>query len=294
MDEKLNSYREVEEMLGSLGREQYPVGETVDLIGLIRIRMEHPILPAWVAFRPALATAFVLAVVGGLFWGLQLVNDLPFKNRQESRFLAQEIDVRGIVVGKTGSGLETQKLEVIPRDSIATDEQSSLTVYLPGAGYIHLPKETHFSLSEAKQNIETGLMSYALMLDKGSLYAQLPEFQSGSFLTVETPAGFVRVTGTDFLLGIDKDGSTSVFVLTGSVETEARRKPNSVMPVKSGSRALILPDSSGTLLVNELSPDQQIKLKTDFEHIFGKILAHDTAQKQIKERSIKILWRKDE
>lgn len=295
MDEKLNSYHEVEGLLGGLRSGAYPASETENLTELIRRRVEQPVLPVLTVFRPVFATAFVLAVVGALLWGLRVADNLPFKNRQESRFSAREIDVHSIIVGRSGGGLEMQKLEINPGDSIVTDTQSSLTVYFPKAGYIHLPKETNFLLSEGKQNVDTGRMSYAFLVADGSLYAKLPEFEPGSLLTVKTPAGFVRVTGTDFLLDVKKDGSTSVSVLSGSVETGPIRKPEEARVVKSGFHALILSDSDGTLLMSELKAEEQLKLKAEFERVFGETVAHDRDLSQKKrERNIKILQREDD
>lgn len=295
MNEKLNTHGEVEEMLGQLGRETYP-GERMDgLTGLVWARLEHPTFSVSMAFRPAFTIVFMMTFLGVILWSMGRMGELPFGERRRGETLNTDIDVRGIVVEQRGVTSEARKLEVRSGDLVTTDEDSTMTIYLPVAGYLYLPEETNLLLSEAKQNSETARMDYRIILNSGSLYARLPEFEPGSFLTVQTQTGLIRVTGTDFLLGLNKDSSTSVFVLNGSVEAESFRKPDETKPVTGGSRALILPDSDGTLLVSALNPEEQIKLKADFEQIFGEIVAHESGiRKTVKERNIKILWRKDD
>ena len=295
MKDKLNSSREVEELIGNLGCERYPAANTENLTGLVWERLEHPIAPVFIAFRPAFAIVLIMGFLGVTLWSLGRMGSFPFAVKPSLKVIPAEIEVHGIVVGQTGKTSGVQKLEIRTGDIVTTDENSSLTIYLPAAGYLYLPGDTRFLIEKAVQSTETGLMNYQITLNQGAIYARLPEFERGSFLTARTQTGQIRVTGTDFLLGVNKDGSTTVSVLAGSVETEANSRPDLSTPVKKGSRALILPDLDGTLLISELNPEEQIKLKTDFERIFEDMVAYEKAvQKKAKERNIQILWRQDE
>lgn len=165
----------------------------------------------------------------------------------------------------------------VPSDAKAISEMASVAS-LPRNDGIRKP---------ASDRTRTGsLVHFEFFLEQGKLYSRLEDLEMGSVLQYRTPYATARVFGTDFLLSVNKDDGVLVEVLGGTVELGATQ-------VEKGRRALISPDSKGTLLVTELGPEQQMKLKEDFERVFhAEALSH--LRGESKGPSFRILSRGEE
>lgn len=235
------------------------------------------------SFTPAYAALLcILMLVYGL-WAYQknLAVSKRFTPIREAIFL------KGIILETGGIQPSEIKSTVSEGDRFATDQDSWFTFYLPGAGYFHLAEDSVLTIDEMER------AAYKLRLEQGRLYSRLEHLETGSVFQYETPFGRVRVLGTDFLLGINKDDGMTVNVLDGTVEVEAEGVSAEQASVRQGAQALISPYSEGTILVTEMEPEQKMKLENDFDSIFHTAIASKLKQRKAYEPSFRILSREE-
>lgn len=114
---------------------------------------------------------------------------------------------------------------LINQDEIHTGGESFCAVkFVDGANIIRVFPNSIFTVSAEEEDAE---LNKSVFVRIGSLFAQV--LQDTGIFSVETPSAVATVKGTRFLLIVDDEGNTEIFVVEGEVEVENKEDGNTVL-----------------------------------------------------------------
>ena len=257
----LQTAKEVEGQLKLLQNGSFSNTRDPHFANLVWFKISEASPESVIHFKPAHAVVTLSIALLILIWSY-------FQPVRVSMGPVSEVPIVGAILNVNSPMNNQFKPTVEEGNLFTTGAEETISFFLPGAGYFNLAENSKAEIRKARQNPKTGGFHYELYLEEGELYSRLIKLNSASKLNYFTPSGAASVFGTDFLLSVKKDASTSVEVLDGAVDVQSLERQDQKERVFEGSQALISPNLGGNLLLTEIKGPQLAELREKFIRIF--------------------------
>ncbi|MEE3716106.1 FecR family protein [Tumidithrix elongata RA019] len=160
------------------------------------------------------------------FWGSEALAQQSLQVRTDQWLQVEQ--VRGAAVVRNRDGIHQaqfgDRLQDVG-DEISTGNNSSVVLRVDTAiGFVQVAENTTLRIYSLQMASDNGRITQLQIL-RGRARLQVRKFTNfGSRLEIFTPTGVSGVRGTQFAVGVDPRGKTTVATLEGRVMTEAQRQ----------------------------------------------------------------------
>ncbi len=160
--------------------------------------------------------------------------------------LGDGCSVKGIIYK-----VRTQKLsfpkDIKPNEPIKTDKRTRMEVNLPNVGKVNIAENTTAVFKS--ENL--------LEIAKGKIHSLIKKLKPKTKFEIHTPTCVTSGRGTEYLLDVADDGTTTLIVLDGEVEISDLENKKTVI-VKKNQKSIVKPGKLPSEPVN-INPEQILK-----------------------------------
>lgn len=166
------------------------------------------------------------------------------KDKQEAGIIRVQAVVGNVSINVQGNDARVGAL-LCPGDRIITGNDSMAIIQIPERSGIKIYENTDFRITAAHIGADGGVMDARFDLGGGRVFLSIEKLAKSRTIAVTTPTAVASVRGTSFMVAVgsaedgQKEVTTGVSVVDGTVEVTAKNAPKETRTVTEGSAVVM-------------------------------------------------------